>query len=142
MRSSLSPAKRSSTRIGIAFYPTDKVKRALRGKARKFLSYFTPHEKAYCLEKRRAAESFAARFAAKDAFWNALDVSSPLKKFMPADWRAIGVERKKPGPPTLVVKPSLLRKLGLPKDTRFLMSITHERAFAMTVVMVEYANEA
>lgn len=138
MKSSSSPAKKSATRIGIAFYPTDKVRKALQNKDRKFLSYFTPHEKAYCLEKRRAAESFAARFAAKDAFWSALDISNPLKKFVSADWRSIGVERKRPGPPTLAVKPSLLKKLGLPKDARFLISITHERAFAMTVVMVEY----
>jgi len=139
MRSSLSPVKRSITRIGLASYPTEKIRRALRKKDSKFFSRFTSHERSYCHARRRSAESFAARFAAKTAFWDALDIRDPLKRFAPSDWRAIGVERKQPGPPTLAVTRPLLKKLGLPSETRFLISITHERDFAVTVLMLEYS---
>lgn len=136
MKSSTFPA-RSKRCVGFGLYPTQKVVQALQKKDKGFLAFFTPHEKTYCFDRRRGAESLAARMAAKKAFWDALEIKHPLKKFKPSEWKKIGVERKKPGPPTLVVANELLQKLKLPAKTGFLLTITHERAFAVAVVAIQ-----
>ena len=136
MKSSTFPASPKRF-VGFGLYPTQKVVQALQKKDKDFLAFFTPHEKNYCFERKRGAESFAARMAAKKAFWDALAIKNPLKKFKSSEWKQIGVERKKPGPPTLVVENALLRKLKLTSKTDFLLTITHERAFAVAVVAIQ-----
>ncbi len=134
MKSSPSLAKK---RVGIGVYPTPTIESALKNKDKHFFSHFTSHEKAYCLRKRRAAESFAGRMASKLAFWDALEILKPESKYKAPEWRGIEIERKKPGPPNLRVKSSLLKKMKIPKNSRIFVSITHEREFAMAVVVIE-----
>jgi len=124
-------------RVGIASFSTEQVKRAIESKSRLFFSCFTPHEIEYCKRKKRAAESFAARIASKMAFWDACDIKNPEKIFKRTEWKKVAVERKKLGPPELAVSASILKTCKLPRECRLLLSITHEREFALAVVMIE-----
>lgn len=61
--------------VGIDIVEIERVRRALdnpRTGGRFRARVFTAAEIAYCLERRRAGESFAARFAAKEAVMKAL----------------------------------------------------------------------
>src|SRR5580698_4132825 len=58
---------------------------------------YTAAEQAYCLRKRNAAESFAARFAAKEAGAKALGTGISHG----VSWLEIEVVRKPSGRPTL-----------------------------------------
>src|ERR1035441_5678028 len=53
---------------GIDLVEIRRIQRAMDRYGRRFLGrVFTEEEQAYCLRKRNSAESFAARFAAKEA---------------------------------------------------------------------------
>ena len=134
MKSLPSAVKR---RVGIATFPTDRVHQALKEKDSYFFSHLTRHELEYCRRKRRAEESFAARLAGKIAFWDACAIKNPEKKFEPREWRKIEVQRKRLGPPELAVSAATLKKYGLSPKSRLLLSITHEREFALVVVVIE-----
>ena len=134
MKSSISPVKK---RVGFGVYPTQKIELSIKNKRKDFLSFFTSHEKAYCGKKKRAVESFAARMAAKCAFWDAVGILKPLEKYQPKDWRKIEVGRKKQGPPSLRIANSLKKKFNIPSNANILVSLTHERAFAMAAVIIE-----
>jgi holo-[acyl-carrier protein] synthase len=58
---------------------------------------YTAAEQAYCLRKRKAAESFAARFAAKEAGAKALGTGISYG----VNWLEIEVVREPSGRPTL-----------------------------------------
>ncbi len=134
MKSLPSAVKR---RVGIATFPTDRVHQALQEKDSYFFSHLTRLELEYCRRKKRSAESFAARLAGKIAFWDACGINSPEKKFKPIEWRKIEVQRKRLGPPELAISATTLKKYNLPPKSRLLLSITHEREFALVVVVIE-----
>lgn len=75
--------------------------------------------------------------AAKLAFWEAAGIPRPFKQFEPKVWQNIEIERKKPGPPALRIANSLKKKIKLSSDANILISLTHERKFAMAVVLIE-----
>jgi holo-[acyl-carrier protein] synthase len=94
---------------------------------------FTPGEIAYCQTKRNAAESFAARFAAKEAGAKALGtgISHGIS------WPEIEVRRERSGKPTLhwtgrAQERAL--KLGVRSAS---LTLTHSRDLAMAVVVLE-----
>lgn len=100
----------------------------------RFLSrVFTPEEIAYCQSKRNAAESFAARFAAKEAGAKALGtgISHGIS------WPEIEVRREPSGKPTLYWTGrarELTMKLGVRTSS---LTLTHSRDVAMAVVVLE-----
>ncbi|MBB5056444.1 holo-[acyl-carrier protein] synthase [Granulicella aggregans] len=94
---------------------------------------FTPDEIAYCQRKRNAAESFAARFAAKEAGAKALGtgISHGIS------WPEIEVRREPSGKPTLHwTGRARERALKLGVRTAAL-TLTHSRDVAMAVVVLE-----
>lgn len=94
---------------------------------------FTPEEIAYCQKKRNAAESFAARFAAKEAGAKALGtgISHGIA------WPEIEVRREPSGKPTLHwTGRAHERALKLGVRTASL-TLTHSRDIAMAVVVLE-----
>jgi holo-[acyl-carrier protein] synthase len=94
---------------------------------------FTPEEIAYCQRKRNAAESFAARFAAKEAGAKALGtgISHGIS------WPEIEVRREPSGKPTLHwTGRAHERALKLGVRTAAL-TLTHSRDVAMAVVVLE-----
>ena len=94
---------------------------------------FTADEIAYCQRKKNAAESFAARFAAKEAGAKALGtgISHGIA------WPEIEVRREASGKPTLHWSgraKEIAAELGV---RRCSVSLTHSRELAMAFVVVE-----
>lgn len=94
---------------------------------------FTAGEKAYCLRKRNAAESLAARFAAKEAAAKALGTGISRG----VTWREIEVVRELGGRPSIVYHGrarEIADRLGV-RNTA--LSLTHTADLAMASVVVE-----
>lgn len=94
---------------------------------------FTPAEIEYCLRKKRPAESFAARFAAKEAGAKALGTGISRG----VSWKEIEVRRSPGQRPTLHWSgraAELAREMGVMRTS---LSLTHGREMAMAVVIVE-----
>jgi holo-[acyl-carrier protein] synthase len=94
---------------------------------------YTPAEQVYCLNKRQAAESFAARFAAKEAGAKALGTGISRG----VGWREIEVVRAPGGRPELRFTgraAEIAARLGA---TRAALSLTHSKLQAMASVILE-----
>ncbi len=100
---------------------------------------FTPTEIEYCLGKKKgAAESFAARFAAKEAGAKALGTGISRG----IGWKDIEVRRDPGERPRLVWRgraADRVRELGI---RRAELSLTHSRDLAMAFVVVEGDGES
>jgi holo-[acyl-carrier protein] synthase len=94
---------------------------------------YTAAEQAYCLGKRNSAESFAARFAAKEAGAKALGtgISNGV------GWREIEVVREASGRPTLRFHGRAAQIAAYLGATRAALSITHTASLAMASVVLE-----
>jgi holo-[acyl-carrier protein] synthase len=94
---------------------------------------FTPAEIAYCQTKKNAAESFAARFAAKEAGAKALGtgISNGIA------WPEIEVRREATGRPVLHWSGRALERVEAMGVRRTSLSLTHAQEIALAVVVVE-----
>ena len=97
---------------------------------------FTAAEQAYCLRKRNAAESLAARFAAKEAGAKALGTGISRG----VTWLEIEVVREPGGRPTLRFHGRAAEMAGRLNAHRAALSITHTRDMAMASVVLEDAG--
>lgn len=94
---------------------------------------YTGAEQAYCLRKRNAAESLAARFAAKEAGAKALGTGMSHG----VTWLEIEVVREPGGRPALKFHgraAEMARKLGVRQAA---LSLTHTGDLAMASVVLE-----
>jgi holo-[acyl-carrier protein] synthase len=94
---------------------------------------FTPGEVAYCQRKKNAAESFAARFAAKEAGAKALGTGISRG----VSWREFEVKRKPGQRPELFLSgraEEIAAGLGV---KRLSLSLTHSKELSMAVVVAE-----
>jgi len=94
---------------------------------------YTAAEQAYCLRKRKAAESFAARFAAKEAGAKALGTGISYG----VNWLEIEVGREPSGRPTLLFHGRAAQMAARLGATRAALSITHTNELAMASVVLE-----
>ena len=93
---------------------------------------FTEAEANYCLPKRRAAECFAARWAAKEATYKALGGPRGTKI-----WRLYEVIRAPSGKPTMRLHgraAEAAERLGV---RHIHVSLTHDADLAAAVVVLE-----
>jgi holo-[acyl-carrier protein] synthase len=92
---------------------------------------FSPEEQAYCDTKARPAESYAGRFAAREATIKALG------GYRGKRWRDIQVSRHPSGAPSIVLEGNAKRRADALGVTRILITFTHEKtsavAFAVAV---------
>jgi holo-[acyl-carrier protein] synthase len=94
---------------------------------------YTSAEQAYCLRKRKSSESFAARFAAKEAGAKALGTGISFG----VSWLEIEVVREPSGRPTLMFHgraAQIAAHLGVAHAA---LSITHTADLAMASVVLE-----
>ena len=95
---------------------------------------YTPNEIAYCRSRKRSAnQSFAARFAAKEAAMKALGTGWGKG----VRWRDIEVARQPGGRPTIIfhgVAQERAERLG---GRQISLSITHTGNFALAEVILE-----
>jgi holo-[acyl-carrier protein] synthase len=94
---------------------------------------FTRAEIAYCQTKKNAAESFAARFAAKEAGAKALGTGISYG----IAWPEIEVRREATGRPVLHWSGRALERVEAMGVRRTSLSLTHAREIALAVVVVE-----
>jgi holo-[acyl-carrier protein] synthase len=94
---------------------------------------FTPGEIAYCMRKRQSAESFAARFAAKEAGAKALGTGISRG----VSWKEIEVRREMGQRPTMHFNGragELAKAMGV---RRVQLTLSHSRTVAIAVAVVE-----
>ena len=121
--------------VGVDLAEVDRIRDALErpGTGERFRArVFTAGEQAYCERRRRKYESYAARFAAKEAGVKAIGTGWNHG----VRWRDIEVARKPGGRPTLLLHgkaAEFAAKLGA---TNVALSLTHtaEQAFAQVIL--------
>jgi holo-[acyl-carrier protein] synthase len=122
--------------IGTDLAEIDRVERSIERFGERFLDrIYTAGEQAYCLRKKSSSESFAARFAAKEAGAKALGTGISRG----VSWQEFEVRREPGGRPTLHLSgraAELAAQLGV---VRVSLSLTHSRELAMAVVVLESA---
>ena len=89
---------------------------------------YTPSEIDYCLRRARQAESFAVRFAAKEAFAKALKVGKA------SIWREVEVVRSEGPRPTFQLHGHARTLVGHRKVD---LSLSHAQSHAVAVVLIE-----
>jgi holo-[acyl-carrier protein] synthase len=121
--------------IGTDLIEIARVRASIERFGEQFLDrIFTPDEIAYCHHKRRnAAESFAARFAAKEAGAKALGTGISRG----IGWREIEVRRAPGQRPELVFHGRAAERAQAMGVRRSSLSLTHARELAMAVVVLE-----
>jgi len=121
--------------LGADLIETKRIQESMDRFGERFLErIFTAGEIAYCARKKRnAAESFAARFAAKEAGAKALGTGISRG----VSWTEFEVKREVSGRPSLHLSgraAELAEAMGV---RRVQLSLTHSRELAMAVVVVE-----
>lgn len=119
---------------GIDLTEIGRIQKSVERYGQRFLDrVFTAAEQAYCKRKRNAAESLAARFAAKEAGAKALGTGISYG----VTWREIEVVREPSGRPSLQFHgraAAIAARLGA---THAALSLTHTDALAMASVILE-----
>jgi len=95
--------------------------------------FFHPDEVAYiCRNKKRATESLAVRFAAKEAFGKALGTGLSGLQL-----KEICVRRTSSGKPEMHLYGAAEKKLKLNGASRIHLSLSHEKEYAIAQVILE-----
>lgn len=119
---------------GIDLVEIERIQHSVHRYGARFLNrVYTTAEQAYCLRKRTSAESFAGRFAAKEAAAKALGTGISLG----VNWLEIEVVREPGGRPSVRFHgraAQIASRLGV---ARVALSITHTSALAMASVVLE-----
>jgi holo-[acyl-carrier protein] synthase len=117
--------------LGVDICEIARIERALERHPTMRVRVFTPEEVAYCDAKARPAESYAGRFAAREA------VIKALGGYRGKGWQDISVMRAPSGAPAIRLEGSAKRRADELGITRILITFTHERtnavAFALAV---------
>jgi len=119
---------------GIDLAEIDRIQRSVERYGQRFLDrVYTASEQAYCLRKRKSAESLAARFAAKEAGAKALGTGISHG----VNWLEIEVVREAGGRPTLRFHGRAAECAARLSSVRVALSITHTATLAMASVVLE-----
>jgi holo-[acyl-carrier protein] synthase len=117
--------------LGVDICEIGRMERALARHPTMRTRVFTPEEIAYCDAKARPAESFAGRFAAREA------VIKALGGYRGRSWQDISVSRHPSGAPQIQLTGNAKRRADAIGVDRVLVTFTHERtnavAFAVAV---------
>ncbi len=119
---------------GIDLVEIRRIKHAIDRYGSRFLNrVYTGAEQAYCLRKRNSAESFAARFAAKEAGAKALGTGISFG----VNWLEFEVIREPSGRPSLKFHgraAEIARRMGF---STVALSLTHTAELASASVVLE-----
>jgi holo-[acyl-carrier protein] synthase len=95
---------------------------------------FTDGEQAYCEGKARAAQHYAARFAAKEACFKALSGAADAQAI---GWREMEVVSTADGRPSLALHGRAAARAAELGVSRALVTLTHSDGVAAAVVVLE-----
>jgi holo-[acyl-carrier protein] synthase len=119
---------------GIDLMEIARIEQSVSRYGQRFLNrVYTPEEQAYCLRKRKAAESLAARFAAKEAGAKALGTGISQG----VNWLEIEVIREPGGRPALRFHGRAAERAGRMGAAHAALSLTHTDQLAMASVVLE-----
>jgi len=120
--------------VGIDLVMVKRIAEALERWGERFQSkVFTAAEIRYCLQKRNSAPSFAARFAAKEAFVKALGVG--MRRGI--HWKDVEVQRGPMGKPVLKITGRAQEKCQKESIEGIFLSITHDDEYSSAMVVLE-----
>jgi holo-[acyl-carrier protein] synthase len=119
---------------GVDLIEVERIAHSIERYGERFLRrVYTDHEIAYCRGRRVSAESFAARFAAKEAGAKALGTGISRG----VTWNEFQVARNPGGRPVLELRGRaalLAKELGVRAIS---LSLTHTGSLAMATVVME-----
>jgi|SRR5271165_2228753 len=119
---------------GIDLCEIERIQHSVDRFGTRFLNrIYTAGEKAYCLRKRKSAESLAARFAAKEAGAKALGTGISHG----VSWLEIEVVREPSGRPTLRFHGRAAERAERMGVRHAALSLTHTSTLAMASVALE-----
>jgi holo-[acyl-carrier protein] synthase len=119
---------------GIDLIEVPRIARSIERYGERFLQrIFTDDEIAYCRARASAAESFAARFAAKEAGAKALGTGIQHG----VSWKELEVRRAPDSRPTLFLSGRARAIAGQLGVTRVSLSLTHTASLAVATVHLE-----
>lgn len=119
---------------GIDLIEVERIAQSIERYADRFVRrVYTEREIAYCRARSAAAESFAARFAAKEAAAKALGSGIQLG----AGWREIEVTKSQDGPPAVELSGRARDRAAELGVRRISLSLTHTRELAIAMVVME-----
>ncbi|WP_317889938.1 holo-ACP synthase [Terriglobus tenax] len=125
--------------IGTDITEIDRIRESISRFGDRFLHrIYTPGEIAYCQRKKIAEESFAARFAAKEAGAKALGTGISRG----ISWQEIEVRRLPGQRPTLHFSGRAAERATVMGMTAVHLSLTHSRGMAFATVIVEGQDAA
>ena len=117
--------------LGVDICEIARIERALERHPTLRERVFSPEEIEYCDSRARPAESYAGRFAAREA------VIKALGGYRERGWHDISVTRAPTGAPAIRLEGNAKRRADVLGITSVLISFTHERvsavAFAVAV---------
>ncbi|MEO6909386.1 MAG: holo-ACP synthase [Edaphobacter sp.] len=120
--------------LGTDLIEIERVQQSLDRFGERFMQkVFTEGEIAYCVRKKQAAESFAARFAAKEATAKALGTGISRG----ISWKEIEVRRNAGERPTLYLSGRAAERAKAMGVRNLHLTLTHSRDVAMAVAVVE-----
>ena len=118
--------------IGIDICGISRMKRAT--KSGHFVNrVFRETEIEYAKTKANPAASYAAAFAAREAFCKAASISMYEAVFSQGIW----IERDKDGKPAIMLSEKIRSKLSSHGELSFHLSLTHEGDIAAAYVVIE-----
>ncbi len=115
--------------LGVDICEIDRMERALSRHRTLRERVFTPEERAYCDGKARPAESYAGRFAAREA------VIKALGGYRGKGWQDISVTRAPSGAPAILLAGNAKLRADMLGASQVLITFTHERTFAVAFAM-------
>lgn len=120
--------------VGIDSASISRIERLIEKYGRRFLEkVFTDDEIAEGLGRRDAGHYFAARFAAREAFFKALGTGWGRGISL----REVSVEREESGRPRLSLSPRALEAAEKIGATTSHLSLSHEAGIAQAIVILE-----
>ena len=122
--------------IGIDTIEVARIKEAILTYGSQFIDrIYSEHEKAYCTDRLRQYEHFAARFAAKEAFAKALG-TGVRRGFR---WKEVTVRNAVSGKPEIELLGSMVERVStlVKAEFRIELSITHTVEIAEAIAVIE-----
>jgi holo-[acyl-carrier protein] synthase len=111
--------------LGVDISEIGRMERALARHPTMRERVFTAEERAYCDSKARPAESYAGRFAAREA------VVKALGGYRGKRWQDISVTRSSSGAPAIRLTGNAKARADMLGITQVLITFTHERTHAV-----------
>lgn len=120
--------------LGTDLIEIERIKLSLERFGERFMrKVFSPGEIAYCQQKKQSVESFAARFAAKEAAAKALGTGISRG----IGWQDIEVRRAPGERPALELHGRAAERAAAMGVRHLHLSLSHSREIAMAVVVAE-----